>query len=255
MLYKKPGIPLFIAILFHFTGVLGILFTPYRDWFIANTPLTLILMGILLAASQEKIEKGFVLFFLLAFVTGMVTEMIGINTGILFGYSAGAIASIRKGMAIAKSGILIDSRGGSYRTNTMAVMTDETGAQKSTHISLIGYSRLGYITMPLSIGFEIGKKARLGMDIGGFLSIPISEYHETTYEGTSSEFKPMFPIGRDAGFMANACAKILLSNSISLSTDFRYLHGMADAMGKGQIGQSFSRSFQILGGLTISIGR
>ncbi len=92
MLYKKPGIPLFIAILFHFTGVLGILFTPYRDWFIANTPLTLILMGILLAASQEKIEKGFVLFFLLAFVTGMVTEMIGVNTGILFGdYAYGTV--------------------------------------------------------------------------------------------------------------------------------------------------------------------
>ena len=92
MLYKKPGIPLFIAILFHFTGVLGILFTPYRDWFIANTPLTLILMGILLAASQEKIEKRFVLFFLLAFVTGMVTEMIGVNTGILFGnYAYGTV--------------------------------------------------------------------------------------------------------------------------------------------------------------------
>ncbi|MEO0066812.1 MAG: hypothetical protein RI983_2138 [Bacteroidota bacterium] len=92
MLYKKPGIPLFIAILFHFMGVLGILFTPYRDWFIANTPLTLILMGILLAASQEKIEKGFVLFFLLAFVTGMVTEMIGVNTGILFGiYEYGTV--------------------------------------------------------------------------------------------------------------------------------------------------------------------
>ena len=56
MLYKKPAIPLFIAILFHFMGVLGILLTPYRDWFIANTPLTLILMGILLVASQEKIE-------------------------------------------------------------------------------------------------------------------------------------------------------------------------------------------------------
>jgi hypothetical protein len=37
----------------------------------------------------------------------------GTKTGILFGYSAGAMASIRKGMAIVKSGILIDSRGGS----------------------------------------------------------------------------------------------------------------------------------------------
>ncbi len=92
MLYKKPAIPLFIAILFHFMGVLGILLTPYRDWFIANTPLNLILMGILLAASQEKIEKGFVLFFLMAFVTGMVTEMIGVNTGVLFGdYAYGTV--------------------------------------------------------------------------------------------------------------------------------------------------------------------
>lgn len=92
MLYKKPGIPLFIAILFHFMGVLGILLTPYRDWFIANTPLNLILMGILLAASQERIEKGFVLFFLLAFITGMVTEIIGVNTGVLFGdYAYGTV--------------------------------------------------------------------------------------------------------------------------------------------------------------------
>ena len=92
MLYKKPAIPLFIAILFHFMGVLGILLTPYRDWFIANTPLNLILMGILLAASQERIEKGFVLFFLLAFITGMVTEIIGVNTGVLFGdYAYGTV--------------------------------------------------------------------------------------------------------------------------------------------------------------------
>lgn len=91
MLYNRPLIPLFLAILFHISGVIGILFTPYKDWFINNTPITLILMSVLLAASQERIEKGFIGFFLLAFTTGMATEMVGVNTGILFGnyeYSA-----------------------------------------------------------------------------------------------------------------------------------------------------------------------
>lgn len=92
MLYASPRIPLFLALLFHIVGVIGILFTPYKDWFINNTPLTLILMGVLLAASQERLEKGFIGFFLLAFITGMVTEMIGVNTGILFGdYAYGTV--------------------------------------------------------------------------------------------------------------------------------------------------------------------
>ena len=92
MLYAKPRIPLFLAILFHITGVIGILFTPYKDWFIHNTPITLLLMGVLLAASQERIEKGFIGFFLMAFATGMITEIIGVNSGILFGeYTYGSV--------------------------------------------------------------------------------------------------------------------------------------------------------------------
>lgn len=92
MLYAKPRIPLFLAILFHISGVIGILFTPYKDWFIHNTPITLLLMGVLLAASQERIEKGFIGFFLMAFATGMITEIIGVNSGILFGeYTYGSV--------------------------------------------------------------------------------------------------------------------------------------------------------------------
>jgi len=92
MLYERPRIPLFLALLFHITGVIGILFTPYKDWFIHNTPITLILMGVLLAASQERVEKGFIGFFFLAFATGMLTEIIGVNTGILFGdYAYGTV--------------------------------------------------------------------------------------------------------------------------------------------------------------------
>lgn len=75
----------FLAILFHLCGLLGILFTPYRDWFVQHTPLNLLLMAVLLAGCQEEKNISFFLFILLCFLTGMGTEMIGVNTGRLFG--------------------------------------------------------------------------------------------------------------------------------------------------------------------------
>lgn len=61
------------------------LYTDKKDWFIANTPLNLILMALLLLWNQPKPNKAFLLFLLAAFLTGMGSEMIGVNTGKLFG--------------------------------------------------------------------------------------------------------------------------------------------------------------------------
>jgi len=77
--------PLFLALLFHGTGVLGILFTPYKDWFVISTPLVLLFMFFLLANTQLKAIKSFLLSFAIAFVISMGTEIIGVNTGLLFG--------------------------------------------------------------------------------------------------------------------------------------------------------------------------
>ncbi len=77
--------PLFLALLFHGTGVLGILFTPYKDWFVSSTPLVLLFMFLLLANTQLKSIKNFLLSFAIAFVISMATEIIGVNTGLLFG--------------------------------------------------------------------------------------------------------------------------------------------------------------------------
>ena len=77
--------PLFIALLFHVTGLLGILFTPYSEWFINNTPVVLLTMFLLLSNTQIKSFKAYILFSSIAFITGMVTEIIGVNTGLLFG--------------------------------------------------------------------------------------------------------------------------------------------------------------------------
>jgi putative membrane protein len=76
---------LFIALLFHVSGAIGILFTGYKDWFIQHTPLNLALMAVLLIWTQPKKNLSFFLFLFIAFFTGISTEMIGVNTGVLFG--------------------------------------------------------------------------------------------------------------------------------------------------------------------------
>lgn len=84
-LFNLQHIALFIVLLFHVSGAIGILCTPYRDWFIQNTPLNLLLMAVLLIITQSQKNLYFFLFFAIAFVTGFAVEWIGVNTGYLFG--------------------------------------------------------------------------------------------------------------------------------------------------------------------------
>jgi len=82
----KLQIAVFIAILFHVSGAIGMLFTDYKDWFIQNTALNLMIMLVLLFWMQPQKNLSFYLFFSIAFLVGMATEMIGVNTGKLFGH-------------------------------------------------------------------------------------------------------------------------------------------------------------------------
>src|SRR4051812_49300045 len=82
---QKNKIALFLALLFHVCGAFGILFTPYKKWFINNTPVNLLLMLALLVFTQKQKNMFFYAFVLLCFFTGMITEIIGVNTGALFG--------------------------------------------------------------------------------------------------------------------------------------------------------------------------
>lgn len=92
MFYFKKNFPLFLALLFHLTGVLGILLTPYKDWFVNNTPIVLLTMFLLLTKSHIRQSKKYFAFFIMTFFIGMITEMIGVNTGLLFGhYSYGDV--------------------------------------------------------------------------------------------------------------------------------------------------------------------
>jgi len=83
--HQKNHIALFLALLFHGCGIIGIHLTPYKQWFINNTSINLLLMAALLVLTQKQKNLPFFLFFLLCYTTGMIAEIIGVNTGFLFG--------------------------------------------------------------------------------------------------------------------------------------------------------------------------
>lgn len=92
MTIQRQHIATFLALLFHVAGFVGIVFTPYREWFIHNTPMNLFLMAALLIWTHEEKNGAFFFFMAIAFLVGMGTEMIGVHTGRLFGnYAYGEV--------------------------------------------------------------------------------------------------------------------------------------------------------------------
>lgn len=90
------NIALSVALLFHICGLIGILFTPYKDWFIKNTPVNLLLMAALIVITHPLKNKKFYLFFIAAFIIGLIAEVFGLNTGLLFGnYTYGDVLGIK----------------------------------------------------------------------------------------------------------------------------------------------------------------
>ena len=90
------NLALFIALLFHVAGAIGILFTPYKNWFIQNTPVNLLVMTVLLIITQKQKNVYFFLFILITFIVGFIVEYTGANTGLIFGhYSYGNILGVK----------------------------------------------------------------------------------------------------------------------------------------------------------------
>lgn len=96
-LNKTQTIAVIIAAVFHIVGAVGIVFTSYSSWFIQSTWLNLIVTTTLLIITQISLEfntkKALIHFFLFvasASVIGFLSEVIGVNTSLLFGnYSYG----------------------------------------------------------------------------------------------------------------------------------------------------------------------
>ena len=73
-----------LAILFHFFGIIGILFRD-RELFVKATPLNLLLMFVLLIWTQKERNGNFLFFVFIAIIIGFTAEVIGVNTSLLFG--------------------------------------------------------------------------------------------------------------------------------------------------------------------------
>lgn len=81
---SKYQIATLLALLFHFFGLIGILFWD-KSFFMESTPINLLLMFVLLIWTQADENKQFAFFVITAFVVGFTAEVIGVNTGLLFG--------------------------------------------------------------------------------------------------------------------------------------------------------------------------
>ncbi len=79
----KVTIATAIAIIFHAIGFVGMFFN--REFFVATTPLNLLLMFGLILYTQPKINYQFIIFLCVCFVVGIWVEVIGTSTGMLFG--------------------------------------------------------------------------------------------------------------------------------------------------------------------------
>lgn len=82
--FSKYQVATFIAALFHVIGFTGIFFLK-SEFIIKATSINLLLMFILLLWTQNNRNAGFWIFLLFCYVSGVAAEVIGVNTGKLFG--------------------------------------------------------------------------------------------------------------------------------------------------------------------------
>lgn len=84
MLKQKEKVILMALAIFHLVGAIG-LSTQYRELFIALTPLNLLISAILIFPGYQRPVEKMVMGFFVAYFIGFFVEMVGTNTGILFG--------------------------------------------------------------------------------------------------------------------------------------------------------------------------
>ena len=77
-------ISVFIIWLFHLCGMVGISYGN-KDFFLAFTPINLFISFVLLFINQKQLESKELKSVFLIFFIGMISEMLGVNYGLIFG--------------------------------------------------------------------------------------------------------------------------------------------------------------------------
>ena len=96
--YRKYALPAAVAVLviFHAVGLWGLLFSGEPEYFQQLTPMNLLLTNVLLFSFHRRWNAAFVLFAVVMFCGGFLSEVLGVHTGLLFGnYSYGAALGLK----------------------------------------------------------------------------------------------------------------------------------------------------------------
>lgn len=168
--------------------------------------------------------------------------------GHIWGYSVGAtISTVKSGINL-KSGLFLENKGRSYSAKGWIYNQYPYGTK--TWVESEGYMKINYITIPLMVGMQTdSQKTALTLDLGGFLSLPISEYHTSTTNGVKTDIEPGETVGVDAGLLADIGIKMPLSERISLRADLRQAIGLNNTI-KLAYG-AYTQSTQLLFGISI----
>ena len=75
-----------VLLIFHLVGLVGLNLNSSRDLFLLLTPFNLLLTATLLFWQHEHFNRPFILFATGIFLAGLGIEMIGVQTGIIFGH-------------------------------------------------------------------------------------------------------------------------------------------------------------------------
>jgi putative membrane protein len=87
--YRRPEFSAGALAFVHAVGLLG-LTTPWKDWFVAMTPVTLLLSAAVLLLHHRDWNLAFVAVLAVIFLVGYGVEVAGVTTGVIFGeYSYG----------------------------------------------------------------------------------------------------------------------------------------------------------------------
>ncbi len=100
---QSTNFSIFIILLFHVSGFIGMQ-TSYRQWFIDLTPLNLLVSVAMLLRHELKNKPSVFIFATLIFLGGYFVEVVGVNTGLIFGkYTYGPVL----GLKLAETPLLI----------------------------------------------------------------------------------------------------------------------------------------------------
>lgn len=82
-MHKVFGIVILMIV--YMVGLVGMVSPSQQEWYIEHSPHNLILSFILLCIYHKNFNKGFFIFLISAFSIGMVAEIAGVATGLIFG--------------------------------------------------------------------------------------------------------------------------------------------------------------------------